>query len=285
MNQDVENAMISSMNNEIDEKTVNNDNNQQLTVIVCDEYDDFSDECSLFGGMVSYDSIPFEIYPSIFRDDRGAFSTALTTKLNEKHGITKYVCANILGKTHQVSRSYSMPGVCRGFHAQRKPHCQAKLVESLTNTPIWDIIIDMRPDSKSFQQFKIFKLNSWQQNKVWVPKGFLHCMIASKYDFNHDMTQMNELGEPAGLQYFVDEDYSPEDEICVTPDSILPYIIGSYYEDYQKDPEAAKSLAPLFQTAKEGFIISDKDKDGIAFKDFAEKVDKDWKENKVLWYR
>lgn len=85
--------------------------------------------------------------PNVFPDDRGSFSEVL------KSSDVPY-----LGIVRQINRSVSRKGTFRGFHAQKAPFCQAKLVEALT-VPIYDIIVDARPDSKTFGKSACYLLD------------------------------------------------------------------------------------------------------------------------------
>lgn len=70
----------------------------------------------------------------------------------------------------QDNVSWSQQGVLRGLHfQQRQP--QGKLVQVL-NGQIFDVAVDLRPDSPSFGQHVGMKLTPGQS--VWLPPGFAH---------------------------------------------------------------------------------------------------------------
>ena len=45
------------------------------------------------------------------------------------------------------------------MHFQRAPHGEVKLVRCLTGA-IWDVIIDLRPNSPTFRQWRGFELSA-----------------------------------------------------------------------------------------------------------------------------
>jgi dTDP-4-dehydrorhamnose 3,5-epimerase len=59
---------------------------------------------------------------------------------------------------HSISRSFNK-GTVRGMHFQREPHAEVKLVRCLSGV-IWDAIIDLRPNSPTFRQWRAFDASS-----------------------------------------------------------------------------------------------------------------------------
>jgi dTDP-4-dehydrorhamnose 3,5-epimerase-like enzyme len=268
------------------------DNSSHNTTIrpsinICKNFDiDIPTQC----GVDVMSNIPIEINPLIHIDKRGGFSESLNCVEKECYGECSNFIKDILSNTKQINRNISYSGVCRGFHAQKAPYCQGKLVECLSlSTPIWDIIIDARPDSKTFQHYQLFKLNGDTMNKLWIPRGFLHCMIASKYamcDVSEDGgVNLSECTVPAEMQYFTDNEFNKESEVGVNPKTILPYIINEYFEEFKANNEKDISLIPLFKTVENGLIISEKDEKLPSYIDFMKEVEDTYKESGKLWYR
>lgn len=125
----------------------------------CNEFDSFQDDQT---------SKVFQIFPKVFADSRGSFTEVLNS--NRIDGLEWF---NDHSWIKQINRSVSAPNVCRGMHAQKGKSCQSKLVECISGL-IYDIILDGRPNSKTFGKVKAFKLNSTIANKLFVPCGFLH---------------------------------------------------------------------------------------------------------------
>jgi dTDP-4-dehydrorhamnose 3,5-epimerase len=59
------------------------------------------------------------------------------------------------------------------MHWQVAPHAQAKLVRC-THGAIFDVIIDLRAGSKTFQQHLAVELTAANRRMVFVPEGFAH---------------------------------------------------------------------------------------------------------------
>ena len=243
------------------------------------------------------DGVPLLISPKTFKDERGCFCVSVNRDYNEYEGIeeAKWM-SGILDRTVQINRSISKPGVFRGFHAQKAPNCQGKLVECVSDTPVWDVIMDARPASKSFQQFTVFKLTGSGMEKVWVPRGFLHGFLVPRYDVKREEDgSFTRLGFslPAQIQYFADNHYSPEDEVCVSPAILLQIVVNTYRESFEKDPKTNYAMAGFLQTCLEdvgedgglgNLILSDKDLAGEDIKDFLERVDNEFKESGTSWH-
>ena len=109
---------------------------------------------------------PLEIKPKIFNDDRGYFYETWNAKDFE---------ANINDKTSfvQDNQSFSKRGTLRGLHYQLNPMPQGKLVR-VTKGIVFDVIVDLRLNSKTFKSWTSLILNCQEKNQIWIPKGFAH---------------------------------------------------------------------------------------------------------------
>jgi len=77
-----------------------------------------------------------------------------------------------LGNMCQDNIAYSITSVLRGLHIQRN-NPQGKLVRCLRGR-IFDVIVDLRKDSKTFKMWGAFELDSRSKKALWVPPGFAH---------------------------------------------------------------------------------------------------------------
>jgi dTDP-4-dehydrorhamnose 3,5-epimerase len=110
-----------------------------------------------------------EIYPRIFKDDRGHFFESYQREVFTKNGIPfEFV---------QDNQSFSTAGVLRGLHFQNEPFAQGKLVRVITGKVI-DIAVDIRPNSPTFGKYESFILDAALQNMVYIPEGFAHGFAA-----------------------------------------------------------------------------------------------------------
>jgi dTDP-4-dehydrorhamnose 3,5-epimerase len=99
-------------------------------------------------------------------DERGFFARAWCEQEFAEHGLeTKVVQCNV---------SYNrLRGTLRGMHFQAPPHEEVKLVRC-TRGAIYDVIVDLRPDSPTFKQWLGVELTADNRRVLYVPKGFAH---------------------------------------------------------------------------------------------------------------
>ena len=104
----------------------------------------------------------FEIKPTIFKDDRGYFYETWNAKDFEN---------NIISNTSfvQDNQSFSERGTLRGLHYQLNPMAQGKLVR-VTKGSIFDVIVDLRENSKTFKSWTSLILNCQDKNQIWIPE-------------------------------------------------------------------------------------------------------------------
>lgn len=72
----------------------------------------------------------------------------------------------------EVFYSFSKKGVIRGMHYQTAPYELKKIIK-VVKGEILDVLIDYRPDSKTYGEVHSFKLNE-DNGCVYVPVGFAH---------------------------------------------------------------------------------------------------------------
>ena len=97
-------------------------------------------------------------------DNRGGF-----TKCFEKDIFNEAGIGFLLNETF-VSRSTK--NVIRGLHFQMH-NPQAKLVSVVAGS-IWDVIVDLRPNSKTYKQWCAHELTAENHLSFYVPRGFAH---------------------------------------------------------------------------------------------------------------
>ena len=99
-------------------------------------------------------------------DERGFFARSWCRE--------EFAAQGLIAELAQCSLSLSpQRGTLRGMHLQRAPHDEAKLVRC-TAGAIWDVIIDLRPDSPTFEQWQGFALTAASHRSLYVPPGFAH---------------------------------------------------------------------------------------------------------------
>lgn len=109
---------------------------------------------------------PLLIEPNVFQDQRGFFYESWN-----KSEFNKIIDEEI--EFRQDNHSFSTRGVLRGLHYQLPASPQAKLVRC-TKGLIFDVIVDIRQNSKTFGSWAGVQLNDKNKNLLWVPNGFAH---------------------------------------------------------------------------------------------------------------
>jgi dTDP-4-dehydrorhamnose 3,5-epimerase len=64
-------------------------------------------------------------------------------------------------------------GTLRGMHFQIQPHAEAKVVRC-TQGSIWDVIVDLRPQSPTFKRWYGVQLSAENRSALYVPEEFAH---------------------------------------------------------------------------------------------------------------
>jgi len=125
----------------------------------------------------------------IHRDQRGF--------LMERFREDEFRSHNIPCTFVQDNHSRSHPGVLRGLHLQRSP-VQGKLV-SVAHGSIWEVAVDLRPDSPTFRRWFGTDLSDANGRMLWIPPGFADgfCVPGN---------------EPADVVYRVDSVYNRHGE-------------------------------------------------------------------------
>ncbi|WP_300382236.1 dTDP-4-dehydrorhamnose 3,5-epimerase family protein [Clostridium sp.] len=83
---------------------------------------------------------------------------------------------NIYGLSTEFKEEYyaiAKPGVIRGMHFQLPPEEQDKIITCILGE-IQDVIIDLRKDSKTYGKYSSVKLDQYNKNMIYVPKGCAH---------------------------------------------------------------------------------------------------------------
>ncbi len=99
-------------------------------------------------------------------DERGFFARTFCSNEFAERGLNN--------KVAQCSISYNARrGTLRGMHYQSEPHVEAKLVQCVRGA-LYDVIIDLRPDSKTYCRWVGYELSEKNRQLLYVPEGFAH---------------------------------------------------------------------------------------------------------------
>jgi dTDP-4-dehydrorhamnose 3,5-epimerase len=108
----------------------------------------------------------FVIEPEKHEDDRGFFARAWCQKEFKVHRLSPdMVQANIAFSLQK--------GTLRGMHYQTDPYQEAKLVRCIRGK-VFDVIIDLRPDSNTYCEWLGVELTEWNHRMLYVPEDFAH---------------------------------------------------------------------------------------------------------------
>jgi dTDP-4-dehydrorhamnose 3,5-epimerase len=105
-----------------------------------------------------------ELEPSV--DERGSFTRTFDRDVFAEHGLDPRIA--------QCSTSFNRrAGTLRGMHHQIGTHAEGKLVRC-SRGRIFDVVVDLRPDSATHKQWVGFELSVDGARSVFVPEGCAH---------------------------------------------------------------------------------------------------------------
>ena len=130
------------------------------------------------------------IEPKVFSDERGYFFESY----NEERFLSE---TGIAVRFVQDNESRSKRGVVRGFHFQRPPHAQAKLVRVVKGKVV-DVAVDIRTGSPTYGKYVAVELSEHNHRQLFLPHGMAHGFVV--------------MSDEAIFQYKCDEYYHPESE-------------------------------------------------------------------------
>lgn len=123
-------------------------------------------------------------------DDRGFFARVFCEREFSEHGL----------ETHfvQINNSSSgKRGTLRGMHYQLPEAAEVKVVRCIKGA-LFDVIVDLRPDSPSFKKWFGTELTAENRRMMYVPRGFAHGFIT--------------LTDDTEAFYLVSHFYAPQNE-------------------------------------------------------------------------
>ena len=99
-------------------------------------------------------------------DERGFFARTFCIDEFQSRGLN--------ARLKQCSISFNKKrGTLRGMHWQAPPQAECKLVR-VTRGAIYDVIIDLRPQSPTFKSAFAVELSAENRRQLYVPEGFAH---------------------------------------------------------------------------------------------------------------
>jgi dTDP-4-dehydrorhamnose 3,5-epimerase len=171
------------------------------------------------------------ITPFSVEDKRGLFLKDFSKEIFEDNGIIHNV--------QEIFFTKSKKGVVRAIHFQEIKQ-QAKLVSCLKGE-IYDVVVDLRPQSKTYGKWESFELSETNRKLVHIPEFFGHGYLVIK---------------PAIVSYICSEKFYPE------------YDSGILWND--------SNIGVIWPTHKVSeIILSQKDINLGSFHDYDKKMNKE----------
>lgn len=128
-------------------------------------------------------------------DERGHFARTFCRNEFEAHGLNPCVA--------QCNISFNRKrGILRGMHYQAPPFWEVKLVRC-TRGSIYDVIIDLRPDSPTFKQHFGAELSAANHRQMYVPEGFAHGFqtLEDESEVFYQMSQFYKADSGRGVRW------------------------------------------------------------------------------------
>jgi dTDP-4-dehydrorhamnose 3,5-epimerase len=142
-----------------------------------------------------------KLLPTPLRD---AYLIELERRGDGRGFFARFFCEREFGAAGLVTRFVqgnnslsSKKGTLRGMHYQLAPHAEVKIVRCIRGR-LFDMILDIRPDSPTFGQSFGAELNNDNRLMMYVPRGFAHAILT--------------LADDTEALYLVSDFYSPDDE-------------------------------------------------------------------------
>ena len=128
-------------------------------------------------------------------DERGFFGRAWCRNEFIEHGLNPDFV--------QLNTSFSRKkGTIRGMHYQVDPYQEVKFIRC-THGRIWDVIIDLRPESPTFMKWTGNELSADNYRMVYVPENFAHGFITleNNSEVYYPVSQFYTPGAERGIRY------------------------------------------------------------------------------------
>ncbi len=128
-------------------------------------------------------------------DERGFFARSWCQKEFEDQGL--------ISRLVQTNVSYNRKkGTLRGMHYQIAPYQECKLIRC-TRGAIYDVIIDLRPDSATYKQWTGVELTADNYTMLYVPEDFAHgfLTLTDNTEITYQVSQFYTPGSEKGIRF------------------------------------------------------------------------------------
>jgi dTDP-4-dehydrorhamnose 3,5-epimerase len=128
-------------------------------------------------------------------DIRGFFSRVWCQKEYETNGLNPNIA--------QCNLTFSATkGTLRGLHYQIAPYQEAKSVRCIRGK-IYDVIVDLRPDSPTYSQWLGFELSAENRKMLYIPENFAngYLTLADNTEVFYQVSQFYSPGSQGGIRW------------------------------------------------------------------------------------
>lgn len=172
---------------------------------------------------------------------QGAYRIELEKRVDDRGFFARSFCAEEFAANGlqtnwpQMNVSYSAKaGTLRGLHFQSGPEPEVKVLRCVCGS-IFDVIVDLRSDSRTFGKWHGEHLNSENRTQLYIPSGFAH--------------GFQSLTDDTELQYFHSAPYAPNQEGGLDPfddDLNIPWpLVVSEMSNRDRSHASLKDIVPL----------------------------------------
>ncbi len=137
----------------------------------------------------------FEIHIDASPDERGFFARTWCQQEFESQGLS--------GRIVQCSLSFSTrKGTLRGMHYQVAPCEETKLIRC-TKGAIYDVVLDLRPESPLFKKWVAVELTAEKRNLIYVPQGCAHGFLTleDRTEATYQMSEFRNAESARGVRW------------------------------------------------------------------------------------
>jgi len=167
----------------------------------------------------------FVVAPESREDERGLFARTFCAREFAERGLDARVA--------QCSVSFNpRMATLRGLHYQAAPHAEAKLVRC-TRGEIFDVALDLRPDSPAFQRHVALTLSADDRRALYIPPGCAHGFetLADDCEVLYQISEFHVPEAARGVRW--------DDPAFAIPWPLAPAVISERdrsYPDFQGQP-------------------------------------------------
>jgi dTDP-4-dehydrorhamnose 3,5-epimerase len=165
-------------------------------------------------------------------DERGYFARVWCEREYLAHGLDPRIV--------QCSVSYNeKKGTLRGMHYQLPPSAETKVVRCVRGA-LYDVIVDLRPRSKTFLQWMGVELTAENGRMLYIPKGFAHGFqtLAAGTEVSYQMSEFYTPEAAGGFRWddpLVGIQWPPDERIISERDRGYPDVAPEQFNLFRAD--------------------------------------------------